>query len=75
LDEQTSDNSAYRKSIKDYNEQVTKNRYILNRIIECVKFCGAFELALRGHDESDLSANPGIFRGLLDLMAEYLKNI
>jgi predicted SnoaL-like aldol condensation-catalyzing enzyme len=70
LDEQTSDNSAYRKSIKDYNEQVTKNRYILNRIIECVKFCGAFELALRGHDESDLSANPGIFRGLLDLMAE-----
>jgi hypothetical protein len=63
--------SAYRKSIKDYNEQVTKkNRYILNRIIECVKFCGAFELALRGHDESDLSANPGIFRGLLDLMAE-----
>jgi hypothetical protein len=62
--------SAYRKSIKDYNEQVTKNRFILNRIIECVKFCGAFELALRGHDESDLSANPGVFRGLLDLMAE-----
>ena len=31
-----------------------------------MKFCGAFELALRGHDERD---NPGIFRGLVDVVA------
>jgi hypothetical protein len=28
-----------------------KNKYILNRIIECVKVCGAYELALRGHEK------------------------
>jgi hypothetical protein len=31
-----------------------------------VKFCGAFELALRGHDESEQADNPGIFCGLID---------
>ena len=34
-----------------------------------MKFCGAFELALRGHDESENSDNPGIFRGLVDVVA------
>lgn len=34
-----------------------------------MKFCGAFELALRGHDESESSYNPGIFRGLIDFVA------
>ena len=23
----------------------------MSKMIDCVKFCGAFELALRGHDE------------------------
>lgn len=36
-----------------HNEQVTKNRYILKRIINCIKFCGKRELALRGHNEKD----------------------
>ncbi len=39
------------------------------KLIDYVKFCGAFELAMRGHDESEMSDNPGIFRGLVDLMA------
>lgn len=43
-----------------------KNRYILSKLIDCVKFCGAFELALRGHDETEASENPGIFRGLVN---------
>lgn len=30
--------SAYRKSIIVFNETVTKNRYILNKIIDCVNF-------------------------------------
>lgn len=33
------------------------------------KFCAAFELALRGHDDSEHSDNPGIFRGLVDFVA------
>jgi hypothetical protein len=42
--------SAYRRSIEQHNEQVRKNRYVLSKIINCIKFCGVFELALRGHE-------------------------
>ncbi|XP_034038832.1 zinc finger MYM-type protein 1-like [Thalassophryne amazonica] len=62
-------NEGYRISIRRHNKEVTKNRHILSRIIDCLKFCGAFELDLRGHDESESSDDPGIFRGLADLVA------
>ncbi|KAE9522089.1 hypothetical protein AGLY_017508 [Aphis glycines] len=62
--------SGYRRGIELHNEKVSNNRYILNIIINCVRFCGAFELALRGHDEKDTSLNPGIYRGLLSFSAE-----
>jgi hypothetical protein len=42
----------------------------LNVIINCIRFCGAFELALRGHDKKDTSLNSGIFRGLISFSAE-----
>ncbi len=60
---------GYMIGIRRHNEEVTKKRHILSRITDCVKFCGAFELALRGHDESKSSDNPGIFRGLVDFVA------
>lgn len=60
---------AYRASLVKHNEDVEKNRYILSRIIDCIKFCGAFELALRGHDESSSSDNPGVFLGLVNFTA------
>ena len=60
---------GYRVGIRKHNEEVDKNRHILSKIIDCVKFCGAFELALHGHDESEGSENPGIFRGLVDFVA------
>ena len=56
--------------IELHNEKVSNNRYILNVIINCVRFCGAFELALRGHDESETSLNSGIFWGLVNFSAE-----
>jgi hypothetical protein len=56
--------------IELHNEKVSNNRYILNVIINCIRFCGAFELAFRGHDESETSLNPGIFRGLINFTAE-----
>ncbi|CAH1997050.1 unnamed protein product [Acanthoscelides obtectus] len=34
------------------------------------KFCGAFELALRGHDEKENSENRGIFKELVNFSAE-----
>nr|CAI5842665.1 unnamed protein product [Callosobruchus analis] len=36
----------------------------------CIKFCGAFELALRVHDETSTSDNPGIYIGLVNFTAE-----
>ncbi|KAF0702099.1 zinc finger MYM-type protein 1-like, partial [Aphis craccivora] len=47
-----------------------ENRYILSKIIDCIRFCGAFELALRGHDEKADSINPGVFRRLINFSAE-----
>lgn len=62
--------SAYRRNVELHNKQVRHNRYILNIIINCVRFCGAFELALRGHYESASSSNPGVFLGLIDFSAQ-----
>ncbi|XP_078529616.1 zinc finger MYM-type protein 1-like [Lissotriton helveticus] len=60
---------AYQTNIRKHNEAVDRNRHVLSKIIDCIRFCGDFELALRGHDESEGSANPGIFLGLVDLIA------
>lgn len=62
-------NSAYRRKIAEENEKVKQNRYILNILINCIRFCGVFELALRGHDETESSSNPGIYRGLINFSA------
>ena len=61
---------GYRLSIRRFNMRVDNNRHVLSRLIDAIKFCGKFELALRGRDESKDSDNPGIYRGLIDLMAE-----
>ncbi|XP_056293968.1 zinc finger MYM-type protein 1-like [Pseudoliparis swirei] len=53
--------AGYRISVRTHNEEVRKNRLILSRIMDCVKFCGAselvdvvasFENALKEHLES-----------------------
>lgn len=67
--------SAYWQNIAKHNENVSKNRLVLSRIIDAIKFCGAFELALRGHDESVTSKNPGIFQGLINYAAELDKTL
>lgn len=59
-------NEGYWIGIRNHNEEFDKNR---DQIIDCVKFCGAFELDLHGHDESESSQNPGVFRGLVDFVA------
>lgn len=62
--------SSYRRTIELHNQKVTNNRYVLNIIINCIRFCGSLELALRGHDESESSSNPGVFRALINFSAE-----
>ena len=61
---------SYRDSIRRHNQKVDNNKHVLSKIIDAIKFCGAFELALRGHDETETSNNPGVFRGIINLMAE-----
>nr|CAI5848489.1 unnamed protein product [Callosobruchus analis] len=36
----------------------------------CIQFCGVFELALRAHDETSTSDNPGSGVGLINFTAE-----
>ncbi|GBM37489.1 hypothetical protein AVEN_263161-1 [Araneus ventricosus] len=61
---------AVSSNVKRHDEKVTKNRYVLTRIIDYILFCGAFELALRGHDEREDLLNTEVFRGLINFSAE-----
>ena len=45
--------AGYRRSIIKHNKLVDRNRHAMNRIINCIKFCGFYELPLRGHDEME----------------------
>ncbi|XP_008188288.1 zinc finger MYM-type protein 1-like [Acyrthosiphon pisum] len=67
--------AGYKLGIKRHNEQVSKNRDILEKILNCVKFCGNYELPLRGHDEKVTSKNQGVFRGLIDLCSNLDPNL
>jgi Domain of unknown function (DUF4371) len=44
-----------------HNKIVTRNRHVLNRIIDSLKFAGRNELPIRGHDERDTSGKKGVF--------------
>lgn len=61
---------GYKIGIQRHNELVDKNRYVLDKILNCIKCCGKHELPLRGHDEKTSSKNQGVFRGILDLCTD-----
>ncbi|XP_078539190.1 zinc finger MYM-type protein 1-like [Lissotriton helveticus] len=67
IESQISD--TYRRAILKHNEAVDKNRRILSTLIDCIRFCDAFERVLQGNDETESTSNPYIYRGLVDLMA------
>lgn len=60
----------YRTNVRRHNDEVRKNRRILSRLIDSVKCCGAFELALRlrRKDESEGPSSPGM-HGLVNIAA------
>src|SRR6201990_1711383 len=62
--------NAYKLSIAQQNEEIRKNRDALSKIINCIKFCGKYELTLIGHDETQASENSGVFRGLVDFTCQ-----
>ena len=54
--------TGYSANVKKHNETVDRNRHVLNKIIDCIKFCGVHEIPLRGHDEKDSAHNRGVFK-------------
>lgn len=63
--------------IELHNENESNNRCVSSVIINCVRFCDDFELALMVHVENETSLNRGIFRRLVSFSTEkksYLEN-
>ncbi|XP_077969971.1 zinc finger MYM-type protein 1-like [Styela clava] len=56
-------------SIRRHNQNVEKNRHVLGRLIDVLKFIGCHELSLRGHDERAGSSNRGVFLDMVEYTA------
>jgi hypothetical protein len=54
---------AYRSSINKHYEEVRRNRDILSKIIDCIKFCGTFELHCMATMKVRTLLTPEIFEG------------
>ena len=58
-------NDAHNQSMARRNEKIAKNRHVLNKVINALKFLGIHRLTLRDNDESEMSPNRGAFLDLL----------
>jgi len=47
---------------------VDRNREVIETLARVCILCGRQDIALRGHDESSSTSNPGIYRALVDLL-------
>ena len=56
-------------------QQIKENRYYIQCIVEVLLVCAKQEIALRGHNESADSQNPGNFRAILKLVASHDKSL
>ena len=66
---------AYNQNISKHNEMVSRNRYILKRIVGSVTYLVSQELAFRANDESKNSLQQGNYLELLKLLAEFDSNM
>lgn len=73
--------SGHHQSVARHNELVDKNRHVLSRIIDCIKFCGIHESPLCGHDETVQLNNREVFLDLVEwaasldnILDDHLKN-
>lgn len=62
---------ARRNAIAEHNQQVEKNRSLLCRLIDAVRYLSTHELSFRGNQEESASFNQGNYKDLLDLLAKY----
>ncbi|XP_077294844.1 zinc finger MYM-type protein 1-like [Arctopsyche grandis] len=66
-----------RQEINKHNEKVRRNREVLSKILDCLVFCGKFELPMRGYGETEHSTNSEVFIGLMEFcgkLDDHLKN-
>lgn len=56
---------VYLTEIRKHNEQVDRDRFILTRVIDGIKFCLEFELTLRGHGGC-YDKDPRVLQGLVN---------
>ena len=61
---------AHQRNLLEHNKHTEENRYVLGRLVSCLKLCGKCELGLRAHDESADPVNPGIFKCIFETMCE-----
>ncbi|KAI6656258.1 Zinc finger MYM-type protein 1-like [Oopsacas minuta] len=60
------------RSLDKIGENVTnENRHYVKTIAEIILLCARHEIALRGHDETRESLNPGNFRSLLTFIGNH----
>lgn len=63
--------TAFAEQLRTHNAEVDRNRLVLSRFVDCVKFLSIHELAFRGNDESYDSTNRGNYKDLASLIAKY----
>lgn len=56
----------YRDTTRWFKKKKPKKQVFSISIVDCIKFCGAHELALRGSDESLTSLHRGVYLDLVD---------
>jgi hypothetical protein len=64
-------NEQKKLEILQHNENVTKNREILHRLINAVCFLSKTESSFRGHDEGETSTNRGRYVEYLQYVSEF----
>ena len=62
-------NDGHDYSMVRRNEKIAKNRHVLNRVIDALKFLWIYELSLLCNGESEMSSNRGAFLYLLECTA------
>ncbi|XP_077426473.1 uncharacterized protein LOC144054927 isoform X2 [Vanacampus margaritifer] len=60
-------NDADRLAIEEHNTLTEENRYVLDRLVTCVKLCGKCQVDLHGHDET---LNAALFNCVFETMCE-----
>lgn len=60
-------NSDYKVGIQRHNQEIDKNRYILDKIINCIQFCGKYNIPLKSHDKNINLIIKSIFLAVVEL--------